>query len=1464
MPTDLALRARLEFRLLGPLEVARGEGSAIELGGPRQRGLLALLLLRAGEVVPSERLIEELFGEAAGDGAANALQSAISRLRRTLSDGDPNGRDGIVETRPGGYRLNTDPDQVDLPGFERLHEQGRRLLATGDARGAADALRGALALWRGAPLADLSTLDCLQTEIRRLEELHLAAEMDFVDAELELGNPTALVGRLESLVAAHPLQERLRGQLMLALYRSDRQADALEVFRETRALLSDDLGLEPGKTLHELERAILTHDAALDASAAPSGALREVVVCPFKGLASFEIGDAEFFCGRERVVADLVARLAETPLVGVIGPSGAGKSSILRAGLLAAVASGALPGSRNWPILVVRPGAHPLAELERACGGSPEALHRATPAGSRVVIAIDQLEEVFTLCADEAERMAFLDSLVAAVVDPQGRAVVAVSLRADYYGRVASYPDFASLLARNHVLVGPMRPEELEQAVRLPAERAGLVVPDDLAAAIVGDVAGEPGGLPLLSTALLELWRRRDGKTLRLADYRAAGGVQGAVGRLAESAYASVSVPDQAVMRSIMLQLAAGEADAAVRRRVPAEEIVRGRDEVAQVLGVLVDARLVTADDGAVEVAHEALLREWPRMREWLEQEAESRRLRAHVAASAREWEDGGRDPGDLYRGARLSAVLDWETGHTGELESVEREFVAASRDESERSLERERRRNRRLKLLVAGVGALLAVAVLAGSLALVQQHHANHEATVALGRQLGAEAVGEPRIDTSMLLAREAVNLSPSPQTEGTLLATLLRSPAAIATFTSPITSRPQSLSVSPDGRTLAASDNHGAVRFYDLVHRRLKATVRGFGFTDPVAYSPDGSLVVAPAGSVVPRIEVRSTRTYRIVRDLPLDHRFLTQVTNVDTGPVIGRDGIVYFVYSLVEENGSEGPAYIERWRLATGRRITTSAPVGSDGSQAITLIDGGRRLAILGNQTLTILDATTLEPVHRYDVRLGLGYRSAISPNGRTLVGGSNAGTVSFLDLATGRVTPGLGSHTAGVVTIAFSHDGRTVATTSTDGSVILWDVATATPIERLLGHAAHVGSVVFSLDDQTLYTCSLDGAIFVWDLGTKRRFGAQFSTYKSRAPLPLGGDLTYVPAPLAVSPDGRRFAVRIAKSEVGIFSTETTARMGEFRPVVGEVAGLAWARDGVIAVTGDSGHVQLWSPGTNPGRQPRLIRQLRGMGSINGVREVVTAVEFSSDGGLVAAGDVNHTPGAIPWRYGTIAVWDAASGKLLWLLRKRAGWVNSVAFSTDGKTVAAAYETGPVVLYDAHTGRPERTLQPEGAGGFTYTALAYSPDGSLATGSWSGIVQRWSTADGAEIGRPTLVATAPVSTISFSPDGSVFATAGGSDDLAKLWTTSTLQQFGASFPGTSRGSGWGNAAYTPDGKHLVVVWDDGSTQIWPTSVSVWEQHACAVAGRSFTRDEWSRFVGSRPYQPVCAGQVPVSRR
>ena len=249
-------RSVLRFRLLGPLEVVR-DGEPLPLGGERQRGLLAFLLLHANELVSTEQLAEQLFGTDASESSIRAVRVAVSRLRRLLDD-------ETLATAPGGYVVRAEPGQLDVAEFEALVAEGRAALNGGDPAAAATSLGHALALHRGPPLADLASLDFLQPEARRLEELRLSALMDRIDADLALGSGPALVPELEGLVQANPFQERLRGQLMLALYRSGRQADALEVYRLTRGLLADELGLEPSRALQQLERAILRHDESLD------------------------------------------------------------------------------------------------------------------------------------------------------------------------------------------------------------------------------------------------------------------------------------------------------------------------------------------------------------------------------------------------------------------------------------------------------------------------------------------------------------------------------------------------------------------------------------------------------------------------------------------------------------------------------------------------------------------------------------------------------------------------------------------------------------------------------------------------------------------------------------------------------------------------------------------------------------------------------------------------------------------------------------------------------------------------------------------------------------------------------------------------------------------------------------------------------------------------------------------------
>ena len=368
---------------------------------------------------------------------------------------------------------------------------------------------------------------------------------------------------------------------------------------------------------------------APDALAAPD-------ICPFKGLACFDADDAEFFFGRERLVAEMVAKLAGNPWLGIVGPSGSGKSSVLRAGLFPALAAGVLPGSEGWAHAVLRPGEHPLRALDDALA--------AAAGGGRLVVAVDQFEEVFTACRDECEREAFVAALVASARDGRRRTIVVVVVRADYYGRCAAYPELARPLGASHVLVGAMADDELRRAIELPARRAGLVLERPLADALVADVSGRAGALPLLSSALLELWQCRDDRTLRFGEYTRAGGVRGAVARLAEGAYEQLDASRRPVARRIFLRLAGGgEGDDMVRRRARLSEFEGG--VVAEVLDVLVAARLLTTGDGEVEVAHEALLREWPRLRDWLREDAEARRLHQHLIEAARGWSLAGRDP---------------------------------------------------------------------------------------------------------------------------------------------------------------------------------------------------------------------------------------------------------------------------------------------------------------------------------------------------------------------------------------------------------------------------------------------------------------------------------------------------------------------------------------------------------------------------------------------------------------------------------------------------------------------------------------------------------------------------------------------------------------------------------------------------------------------------------------------------
>jgi WD40 repeat protein/DNA-binding SARP family transcriptional activator len=1681
----------MEIRLLGPIEASL-DGRPVALGPPQQRAVLAMLALQVNRAVSTDRLIEGLWDERPPPSAHKVVQLYVSHLRKLLD-----GCEAEIVTRGRGYELRLEADRVDAARFERL--VGAALRAA-SANGVA---REALALWHGAPLADVADEPFAGAEIRRLEELRVRAAELAIGADLAAGRHGEVIGELGALIAEDPLSEQLHALRMLALYRCGRQAEALQAYREVREMLVEQIGVEPGPELRRLHEAILRQDAGLeltpakpaplppeletqapligreadlgwlrerwrdarggagrlilitgapgigktrlvaelagelherggevvyvggapphgdvaaalgrarraagpaalvfdDLDRAPAeivegvatlalearersllvilayrddppvavrrlaswleargaerlalgplaangvreiaelytgqgaafapvdrllvasggvprrihelvadwatrdtverveatagrtatrrGELRELEsglasdvvelhvvretaeryspgpreerrgagmpICPFKGLASFDVADADYFFGRERLVAEMVARLVGANLLGVVGASGSGKSSALRAGLLPAVASGVLPGSERWKRVLLRPGEDPLANLRRALRVDETedpistALESLEPE-TKLLLAVDQFEETFTACRDERERGAFMDALADAGPRHDRRVTVVLALRADYYGACAAHPRLSRLLGDSQVLVGPMLPDELAQAIEGPARRAGLVVEPELVARLVDDVAGQAGALPLLSTALLELWQRREGVRMPLAAYERTGGVQGAVARLAEDAYGKLTPDEQRAARRVLLRLAgSGENEAVVRRRVALGELEVERDEeAARVLEVMAASRLVTVGEGTAEVAHEALLREWPRLRGWLEEDVEGRRLHRRLTDAAADWDAGGRDPGELYRGARLASTLDWATEHGGELNQLEREFLEESRLVSEREAERSRRANRRLRTLLAGVAVALAIAIAAGVLALNQRGDARDAAMAADAQRLATEAQTAERLENALLLGAAGVELDESAATRSSLLSALQRSPAQLGTLPGTAGWAQWTVAVSPDGRLVAVGGQQGTVRVYHAATRRpvgapYRLRGRDVNVVNALRFSPDGStLAVAGAEGLTdpPVVDLIDPRTGERSRRVMLP-RYPYPGEYVAARALEFLPGGRDLVVQQTHFDSFDAPSsMLTRIDSRTGTVEGRSLDVGRHGSQGMSMTSDGRRLYVTvpRDGATYAVDPKRLRVLDRYPVGDVAG---AVSPDGLYFALGSDTGVVRLLDLRAGRVRRFRGRHDATVDAMTFTPDGRTMVSSGADAKVLAWDVERGELRETLSGHGdGDIFGLAVSPDGRTAYSAGDDAQAIVWDLAGDLRIIRPFDAGR---PFASDDGMRY-PVELALSPDGRTLARTHDDGTVELIDTQTLRPRGLLHALRGFAGAVEFSPNGrLLAVSGEDGQVTLWD-----------TRTLRPAGAATpGLRTTSQALDFSPDGELLAVAE-NGRPNEANNRFtdANVRVWDLTRRSLTRARSRNSA--ASIAFSPNGELLAAVGQQRPIEVRNPRSGELVARLRTADWG----RSVAFSPDGSLvATGDYDGRAQLWSTETWAPVGRPLEGHEERILTLDFSPDGRTLASA-NADGTVVLWDVEARTPLGS--PLTVDENRWVSAEFTPDGSHLFAISDRGRGVRFEVRPEAWKRHACRVAGREFNARELADALGDRTYRDVC---------
>ncbi|MFF7652870.1 hypothetical protein ACFZCY_24120 [Streptomyces sp. NPDC007983] len=1188
--------------------------------------------------------------------------------------------------------------------------------------------------------------------------------------------------------------------------------------------------------------------------------------CPYAGLAAFQPEDASLFFGRERLTDDLVARVRGHRFTAVFGASGSGKSSLLRAGLIPRIRGDAngngdggarVPG---WPTLLFAPGAHPLEEcaarlaafghrsataLHGELRENPRALHltvlqalagEGRDEDTELLVVIDQFEEVFTLCQDRSERARFIEALLTAVQTSNSRIRLVLGVRADFYAACSEYPELVEALRDAQVLVGPMSTEELRRAVSRPAIRSECTVEGSLLARVVAEATGQANILPLVSHALRETWQRRRGNTLTLAGYEATGGITHALANTAEALYQELSAEQRRLTRGIFLRMVAlGEGTEDTKRPVLREDLGSGAD-TDTVLDLLARARLVTLDRDTVEITHEALLRAWPRLHRWIDEDRTGLLLHQQVADAAAAWDRQHRDPGALYRGTMLTTARAWADRHGEDLRLAPRvaEFLRTSARHETRAA-----RLRRTGIVVASVLALLAS--VAGVVAYQTNATARAEHDNAVFGEVRTEAdqlrATDPSLAAQLDVAAYRIRQRPEIRTDlisaaGTPLSTPL--PSGNRTV--------YAVAYSPDHRTLASAGRDGKVRLWNVADpsdpRPLGKPVDSHaGTVYWLAFSPDGR-TLAGAG------RDRTVRLWNLTRP----------AHPVPWGaPLRGHTGYVFSVAFSRDGNtlvSASDDGSVRLWNITDRARPEKLGPPlrGHKGAVAsASYSPDGRTVASAGHDHRIVLwdvsDPAEPRKLGRPLTDSGdTVFATAFSPDSRVLAGVGNDRVVRLWNVADPTKPALLGKlegHTDTVYAAAFSPDGTVLATAGADHSVRLWNVADpAHPLplgQPLAGHTEYVYWLAFSPDGHTLASAGADHTVRLWTL--------------PRMVLPGPSYVNTV----AFSPKRHILADGSTDAAVRLWNVADPARPRPLgRPLIGHrnaVRKLAFSPDGtVMASASRDGTIRLWDT-ADPARARRLGEPLKGhTGEVN-------SVAFSPDGHLLAsAGYDDHT----------VRLWDVADpararevGDPITVHRNS---VTAVAFSPRGHVLASASADDTTRLWNVTDPARPRQLGRELAvsSGGVY-GVAFSPDGrTLATANVDHTVRLWNVTDPArpsQLGSALYGHTSFVYAVAFSPDGNTLASS-SDDSTLRLWNVTDPgkpTQLGTALTGHS--GPIDDTVFSPDGRTLASASDDHTVRLWSMDPARNVRRICDSTPHTLTRQQWRHYIPGLSFEPTC---------